>query len=185
MKDILIDIKESKEPYYKTITDDKIINVTGQSGSGKSTYIKENFKTEEYLILDTDEILSEERFNKTTGINKVFGEYLRSKYNKLPDLANDFDLVYKEILEYCSKYNKTIVIDCAQFHCIKDISLLKGKIIILRTDIDTCYKRCIERFKKSKPNYTEEELEKYKNRKKSLYSWYEYSNKFIEKIDLL
>ena len=53
--------------------------------------------------------------------------------------------------------NKTIVIDCAQFHCIKNINLLKGKMIIIRTDIDTCYKRCIERFNKKFPNATKEE----------------------------
>ncbi len=48
----------------------------------------------------------------------------------MPNLSDDFDLIYKEILNYCKNINKTIVIDCAQFHCIKDLSLLKGKIII-------------------------------------------------------
>ena len=50
---------------------------------------------------------------------------------------NNFDLIYSEILNYCKDINKTIVIDCAQFHCIKNINLLKGKMIIIRTDIDT------------------------------------------------
>lgn len=40
-----------------------------------------------------------------------------SKYNKLPNLADDFNLIYNEILEYCKDIKKTIVIDCAQFHC--------------------------------------------------------------------
>ena len=38
MKDILIDLKINKEPYIKKLTEDNIINLTGESGSDKSTY---------------------------------------------------------------------------------------------------------------------------------------------------
>ena len=178
-----ISLYVEKEPYIKEITNDKIINLTGQSGSGKSTYAKQNFYTNEYIVIDTDEVLSEQRFLKSTGINKELGEMFRKKYETLPNLADDFDLIYNDILNYCKDINKTIVIDCAQFHCIKDISLLKGKTIIIRTDIDTCYKRCIERFKLNNPNATSEEIEKYSEKKKPLYKWYKYSNEFIRKID--
>ena len=135
------------------------------------------------LVIDTDEIFSESRFKNATGINKELGEYFRTKYNVLPNCGDDFDLIYKDILEHCKKYNKIIVIDCAQLHCIKDINLLKGTIIVLRTCINTCYERTIERYKTINKNYTEEELEKYKERKKSIYEWYKYSNEFLEKID--
>jgi hypothetical protein len=128
-------------------------------------------------------VLSEKRFLKSDGINKELGEMFRNKYETLPNLADDFDLIYKEILEYCKDINKTIVIDCAQFHCIKDISILKGKIIIIRTDIDTCYKRCIERFKLNNPNATKDKIEKFSEKKKPLYKWYKYTNDFIKKID--
>ena len=178
-----ISLYVSKEPYIKELTNDNIINLTGQSGSGKSTYAKEYFNSEDYLVIDTDDVLSEKRFLKSDGINKELGEMFRNKYETLPNLADDFDLIYKEILEYCKDINKTIVIDCAQFHCIKDISILKGKIIILRTDIDTCYKRCIERFKLNNPNATKDEIEKFSERKKPLYKWYKYTNDFIKKID--
>ena len=180
-----INLYIDKEPYIKKITDDKIINLTGQSGSGKSTYAKEHFNSSEYLIVDTDEILSEHRFENSNGINKELGKYFRSKYKELPNCGDDFDLIYSEILEYCKKYDKTIVIDCAQFHSIKDLSLLKGTLIIIRTCIDTCYNRTIERFKENNPNYTDEELEKYMERKKAIFKWYKFSNKFIEKIDKL
>ena len=174
-----------KSPYIKKITNDKIINLTGQSGSGKSTYASEHFKNDEYLIIDTDEVFSEHRFENSDGINKELGEYFRSKYKNLPNCGEDFDQIYKEILDYCKKYDKTIVIDCAQFHCIKDINLLKGKIIIIRTCIDTCYQRTINRFKDNNPNYTKEELEKYMDRKKAIFKWYKYSNEFIEKVDII
>lgn len=183
--DLEIEEKNDKEPYIKELTKDKIINLTGQSGSGKSTYAKKNLNTNDYLIIDTDDIFNEERFKNATGINKELGKYLREKYKELPNLGNDFDIIYNEIVDYCSKYNKTIVIDCAQFHCIKEITKLKGKIIILRTSIDTCYQRCINRYKENNQNASEEEIYKYTEKKKSIYSWYKYTNEFILKIDRL
>ncbi len=173
-----------KEPYIKEITDDKIINLTGQTGSGKTTYAKEHFNSNEYLIVDTDEIFSENRFKKTEGINKELGRYFRKKSKVLPNCGYDFDLIYKEIINYAKKYNKIIVIDCAQFHSIKDIGNLKGKLIVLRTCIDNCYERTVERYKKLNPKYTEKELEEYKEKKKAVYKWYKYTNNFIENIDI-
>ena len=173
-----------KEPYIKEITDDNVINLTGQSGSGKTTYAKENFNTSEYLVVDTDDIFSDNRFRNAEGISKEIGKYFRKKYQKLPTLSSDFDLIYREILEFTRKYNKTVVIDCAQFHCIKSVGNLKGKLIVIRTCIDTCYNRTIERFKEINPKYKEEELESYKERKKALFKWYKYSNDFIESVDI-
>ena len=181
---LLISRFVDKEPYIKEITNDNIINLTGQSGSGKSTYASKYFNSNDYLIIDTDEIFSEHRYKNTTGINKELGEYFRNKYDVLPNCGDDFDLIYKEILEYTKNYNKIIVIDCAQFHCIKDISILKGKLIVIRTSINTCYNRTIERYKNNYPNYTNDELEKYKEKKKGIFKWYKYTNKFIENIDL-
>lgn len=172
-----------KEPYIKKISDDNIINLTGQTGSGKSTYAKEHFDSDEYLVIDTDEIFSEERFIKSSGINKELGEYFRNKYESLPNCGEDFDLIYCDILDYCKDFNKTIVIDCAQFHCIKDISLLKGTLIVIRTCIDTCYERTIERFKKNNTDVNEDELDKYKEKKKAIYKWYKFTNDFLEKVD--
>lgn len=179
-----ISLYVDKEPFVKEITDDKIINLTGQSGSGKSTYAQEHFNDNKYLIVDTDDVFSEHRFNQAKGINKELGKYFRKKYQILPNCSSDFDLIYKEILEYTKKYNKVVVIDCAQFHSIKDIGILKGKLIVIRTCIDKCYERTIERYKKLNPHYTKEDLDSYKERKKGIYKWYKYSNTFIESIDL-
>ena len=169
------------------MTNDRVINLTGQSGSGKSYYAKENFNSEDYEIIDTDDIFSDKRFLESTGLNKKMGEYFRNKYQKLPNLSDDFDLIYNEIINYCKNIDKTIVIDCAQFHCCKDINILKGKIVIIRTCIDTCYKRTINRWienhKERKWDYTEEEFNKYKEKKKSIYDWYIGSNEFIKKVD--
>ena len=195
VKEVLEEIKSStdisicisKEPYIKQLSEDRIINLTGQSGSGKSYYAKQNFNTNDYEIIDTDDVFSEKRFNESTGLNRKLGEYFRNKYNVLPNLSDDFDLIYNEIVDYCKNIDKTIVIDCAQFHCCKDVNILKGKIIIIRTDIDTCYNRAISRWIESHKlnnwNYTEEELNAYKERKQKIYLWYKGSNDFIRRID--
>ena len=77
------------------------------------------------------------------------------------------------------------VVDCAQFHCIKDINLLKGTLIVIRTCIDNCYNRTIERYKTNYKDISEEDLMKFKEKKKAIYKWYKSSNEFIEKIDNL
>ena len=138
-----ISLYVNKEPYTKKLTADRIINLTGQSGSGKTTYANEHYNSVEYLVIDTDEIFSDNRFNNAKGINKELGEYFRNKYQELPNCGDDFDLIYNEIINYCKKYDKTIVIDCAQFHCVKDINILKGTLIVIRTCIATCYLRTI------------------------------------------
>lgn len=185
INDILIDLDIDKEPYIKQLTTDKVINLTGQSGAGKSYYAKQLFNTDEYLVVDTDDIFNDKRFKYSSGINKELGTMFREKYKELPNCGEDFDLIYQEILDYCKNLGKTIVIDCATFHCIKDITLLKGKIIIMRTSINTCYNRCIERFKKQNPNYTDSELHTHAERKKKIFKWYKFSNEFILKINKL
>lgn len=179
---MMITLDKDKKPYIKVLSNDKIINLTGQSGSGKSTYARNNYESDNYVIIDTDEIFSEKRFKNSSSLNKELGLFFRKKYEVLPDLGNDFDTIYLDILDYCKDIDKTIVIDCAQFHCIKDISILKGVVIVIRTCINTCYNRCIERFK-STYNYTESELDAYKEKKKKIYTWYHQTNDFIKKID--
>ena len=181
-----ISLYVSKEPYEKILTNDNIINLTGQSGSGKSYYAKKYFDSDQYEIIDTDDIFSDKRFHDTSGINKELGNYFRNKYDVLPNLADNFDLIYTDIVNYCKNQTKTIIIDCAQFHCVKNLNILRGKIIIMRTDIDTCYNRTIERWIKHhtdrKIAYTDEEFQKYCERKKGIYKWYKGTNEFIKKI---
>jgi predicted kinase len=183
MNDIYITTDVSKEPFIKEITQDKVINVTGQSGSGKSTYIKNNFNNEDYIIIDTDVVLGNQSANNNYEVE--FKNYLSNKYYDMPTLMMNFDLIYKEILDYFKDSNKTIVIDCAQFHAVKDINIIKGKVIVIRTCIDECYKRTINRYIERNPDATEEELEKYKLRKKGIYEWYKGSNEFIRRINEL
>ena len=54
VKDNLIDVYVNKEPLIFDISNDDIINITGESGSGKSTYVKKYFNNEDYKIVETD-----------------------------------------------------------------------------------------------------------------------------------
>ena len=55
----------------------------------------------------------------------------------------------------------------------------------MRTCINTCYNRCIDRWKKQKNSYTEEELEGYSNKKLGMYRWYNSLNDSLIEIDKL
>lgn len=179
--DLLICINVDKEPYIKDISNDKVINITGESGSGKSYYTNKYINDNNYIVIDTDLVFGEQvcKNKYILELRKLF----KDKEKNI--LITDFDNCYLEILNYFKDSNKTIVIDSAQYRNIKDYSIIKGKIIIMRTCIDTCYDRCINRWKSQKSNYTLEELLKYSNKKFGMYSWYKSLNKFIEKIDKL
>lgn len=183
----LITLHLNRNPYEKIISDDKIINITGESDSGKSTYTKEYLNNDNYIVIDTDEIT---RDTNTSNKNCIeFREYLKKKYNdNVPDICNEFSVIYNDILDYYKGADKTLVIDSAQFRNLRtenEIKLLKGKIIILRTSVNKCYKRVIDRWKKMNENYTEDDLIKYQNKKLGMYKWYKSLNEFIKNIDSL
>lgn len=181
MDNILIELNVDKEPYIKQITNDKVINLTGESGSGKSYFSKDWINNNEYIVIDTDIVFSDKQSDNIESVE------LRTIFIDKPKdyLFSNFDEFYLKTLNYFKNNNKTIVIDSAQYRNMKNVSLLKGQVIVMRTSIDTCYTRSINRFKEKNPNYTSEELEKYCNKKKGMYDWYKSLNEFIKKIDKL
>lgn len=183
---LLISLTESKKPYQKKLTTHKIINITGESGSGKSTFVNEYVNNKDYIIIDTDIIFGNKKpKTKTEQVlkEKVEEQFGKTNLNKI--LIEDFDRCYDFILKYFKDINKTIIIDSAQYRNIKDVTKLKGEIIIIRTSIDECYKRCITRYNQNHPDSTKEQLENYKQKKKKMYSWYKSLNEFIIKVDKL
>ncbi len=171
-----------KDPYIKHISDDWVLNVTGESGSGKTTSLEPYQNNPDCIIIDTDSFKKENTKEKNIqGLKK----YIEKKYGKLPDICSEFDSIYQSILEYFENSNKQIIIDSAQFRNMKDLSLLKGDIIILRTCINNCYARCLERYNKNQKGATFEELSAYSNYKKNIYKWYHQLNDFLDKVDQL
>lgn len=180
--DLLISRFIDKDPYIKDLTNDKIINITGESGSGKSYFSDRYIKDDNYIVIDTDVVFSNRPSDNMESIE------LRNIFsNKTKDyLFTNFDEFYLEVLDYFKDSNKTIVIDSAQYRNIKDYSILKGQIIIMRTSIETCYERTLNRYKNiMRDNYNEEEFQKYVSKKKGMFEWYKSLNDFISKIDKL
>ena len=50
---------------------------------------------------------------------------------------------------------------------------------------EECYKRVVNRWKEINKNYSEKELNKYKNKKLGMFEWYKLFNSFIIKINNL
>lgn len=178
---LLISRTVDKGPYIKTITNDKVINVTGESGSGKSYFCNKYNDDNRYIVIDTDIIFSDKKSDDPNILK------LREIFKNKPKdyLITNFDEFYINTLNYFKNSNKIIVIDSAQYRNIQDYSILKGKIIVMRTCVDTCYDRCINRWKNINKNYTEEDLQKYSNRKLGMYSWYKFLNKFLANVNKL
>lgn len=176
-----ISLYVDKKPYIKEITNDNIINITGESGSGKTYYTSQYLNDDNYIVIDTDLIFGNKPTNnkECLKIRKIF----KDQSNDI--LITNFDECYLKILEYYKDSDKTIVIDSAQYRNIKDYSILKGKLIVIRTSIDTCYERVLSRWKNINKEYTKEDYSKYAERKKGMFKWYKGINKFIKNIDKL
>lgn len=174
---ITIDI--DKDPYIKHISDDPILNLTGESGSGKSTAANKYKDNTDCIIIDTDQVFGNHTKNKYA---EELSNYLKNKYENL-DFIKDFDIFYKETLEYFKDSGKFLIIDSAQLRYLKDLTLLKGDLTVLRTCVNTCYERCIARYKEKKKDATFEEIAAFSTKKKRMYSWYHYLNKFLDRVD--
>ncbi|MGN1267944.1 MAG: hypothetical protein ACI4U0_00345 [Candidatus Aphodocola sp.] len=170
-----------KDPYIKDVSDDKIINITGESGSGKSYYSNKYINDNNYIVIDTDIVFSNKESDNKESIElrKVFID------NPKDYLITNFDDFYNKTLDYFKDSDKTIVIDSAQYRNIKDVSILKGKIIVMRTSIETCYERTLNRYKSINKDYDEKDYQSFAERKKGMFSWYKAINKFLDKIDIL
>lgn len=179
---LFISLYVNKEPYVKKISNDKVINLTGESGSGK-TYFSNKWKNDDnYIIIDTDVVFSDKLSSNYDSVD------LRKIFKGKPKdyLITNFDDFYKVVIEYFKDSNKTVIIDSAQYRNIKDISILKGEVVVMRTSITECYERCIHRWKVTNSGcMDDDELEKYKTRKSGMFKWYKSLNKFIQNVDNL
>ena len=178
--DLLISRFIDKDPYSKIITNDKVINITGESGSGKSYYSKKYTNDNNYIIIDTDIVFSDKASDNIESIE------LRKIFKDKPKdyLITNFDEFYLKVLDYFKDSDKTIVIDSAQYRNIKDYSILKGQLIVMRTSIETCYKRTLNRWKINN-DFDEEKYRKFATKKNGMFEWYKSLNRFIKEVDKL
>lgn len=188
----LIDLYVDKDPLIFDISCDNVINITGETGSGKSTYVKNNFNDmNKYEILETDVLFNEniEVDNFLNNIrNKIFKKYSDEHYTYGYNLKinfNHFNDVLKIIMNEKNKISKTLVIDSGQFRHLKNYNLLKGKLIIIRTSVREAINRACKRFLEYYPNASEKEIEEHKIKKYTAYELYKKFNTLIIKSYIL
>lgn len=184
-----IDEKISKPLLYRKLTNDKVINITGEGGAGKST-LCENFRKNpnEYIVIDFDSINLNN--NKVGTLEYDLVKLIVNKYGKdifprthhrngekqMPINEDFFEkcsicfaTIYDEIINYLEPTGKVIVIDGSQYRFVNDASKIKGEFIALRTSIETCLNQSFSRHKKLNPEETEEQLFKHRQSKKEMF----------------
>lgn len=184
-----IDEKISKPLLYRKLTNDKVINITGEGGAGKST-LCENFRknANEYIVIDFDSINLNN--NKVGTLEYDLVKLIVNKYGKdiFPQthhrngekqmLINEeffekcsicFATIYDEIINYLAPTGKVIVIDGSQYRFVNDASKIKGEFIALRTSLETCLNQSFSRHKKLNQEETEEQLFKHRQNKKEMF----------------
>ncbi len=173
MQDETIDMVIDKEPYIKKLTDDNIINLTGEGGSGKTTYASKYF-TEDDIIIDYDEFLMPsdrmkpiEQELRTMILEKYGKKILRP--NNIEEMKKNFTIIYQEILDYFANVDKRIILDGTQLRFIEDVSLIKGTVVVLRPSLKTCLERSVTRFKLRNPYAREEDAKDYYEKRLAIY----------------
>ena len=193
--DLKIDETMDKNVYYKKITNDKILNITGEGGSGKSTLANQYKNNENYLVVDYDLILLDPP--KET-IEYELKQMLLNKYGKelfetinvigLDKAKENFTTMYLEIVNYLSSKskNKTIVLDGSQLRFIKDASIIKGEFVALRPSIQTCISQSVTRFIRNNPEASAAQIEEYTQKRSNiLHQLAPMMNDLLLKVDQL
>lgn len=132
-------------------TEDKIINITGMIGSGKTTQANKYRKDNNYIVISLDCLYrgqDKDNMNEeTTKINQLLSK-------KFPKQDNEqyFKEYYCEIIKYINNSNKCVIWVLEGQHIYRYLNLkdIKGKLIIKRTSIIKCWKRSIVRHIKKK-----------------------------------
>ncbi len=192
VNDNLIDLFIDKEPLIFNISNDDIINITGETGSGKTTYTNNNFSdNNKYEVIHTDILfnddikvsLFQEELRKKI-FKKYSDEYYPTGYN-LKINFNHFNDVLKMIINSKNKINKCLVIDSGQYRHLKNYNLLKGKLIIIRTSVSESINRACIRFSNRYKNATSDEILNHKIKKYTAYELYKKFNTLIIKSYIL
>lgn len=170
-----------KDPFIMHLNDYPVLNITGVSGSGKSSTLEKYMNDSNYIVIDTDIFYSDLEYNDSNMIK--IRNYFVEKNGSLPNLYEGFDTFYQGVIDCFFNDGKYLIIDSSLFCYMKDLSLLKGDIIILRTCVNNCYHRCIQKFQTQFSEASFEELSEYQNDCKKIYKEYHSINQLIDRID--
>ncbi len=191
--DLSIDEVVDKEMYYKKISDNKVINITGNGGSGKSTLANCYRNDEKYLVVDYDMIL----LNPEVGtIEYELKQMLQNKYGDLlfenintvgiDKVKENYTTMYNEIINYLSSTDKTIILEGSQLMFINDVNVLKGEFVALRPAMQTCVSQSVQKFIQNNPQATAEQIQEYTQKRTDiLHQLAPMMNELLTQVDRL
>ena len=79
-----ITLDVDKDVFINKITDDKVINITGESGSGKSFYTNKYINNDDYIVIDTDLVFSDKDTDYIIRELDEFAKLLNGEKNEMP-----------------------------------------------------------------------------------------------------
>lgn len=134
---------KDQDDIEKVLTNDKIVNIIGTKGSGKTTYTLKYIKDDNYIVINCDRLLElpsdEIEDQELVKIRSMLNE----KYWEIPTWK-EFINCYNDIVSYILNKNKKALIEWNIIQSIDPYSL-KGKIIIKRTAVIKSFIRAIKR----------------------------------------
>jgi len=127
------------------LTDDKIINITGMIGSGKST-LSDRFDRQKYLVFNLDCLSNLDLEHESKEMKEV-KKKIQSTFEKL-NYEKNFKDYYNIIYNYICENNKEAIIEGGHIFNYLNIKEIKGTLIICLPSIYNCWRRSIKRHLK-------------------------------------
>ena len=183
---------KDQDDYVKELTNDKVINVIGTKGSGKTTTSLKYIEDDDYIVVNLDSLFDSPGSKEKDPELPKIRDMLIKKYGYLQD-GYDFINYYNDIVEYAKKKNKTLLIEGNSIEDL-DPKDLKGKIIVKRTGVFKSFKRSVKRdykneyfmnLEKEKHKYFYKLTRLYKitKRRKKIFKQYKNIENVIDKIE--
>ena len=116
--------------YFKVLTKDDVINIIGEFGSLKDTLLNSYRKNKNYIVISIDNIIFDKCVNEEE-------KQLKKLFDKKS--IDNVDIMYKEILKYVNSKNKKCVIEGKNLIYIDNLNIIKGRVIVERTNTLRCY----------------------------------------------
>jgi len=185
---------KDQDDYVKKLTDDKVINVIGTKGSGKTTSSLKYIEDDDYIVVNLDSLFDSPGANEKDKELPKIRDMLIKKYGYLQD-GHDFTSYYNDIIDYVKKRNKTLLIEGNSLEGM-DLKNLKGKVVVKRTSVFKSFRRSVKRDYKNE-YFMNLEKEKHKHiykltrfykitkRRKKIFKQYKNIEAIIEKLEKL
>ena len=193
-KESKIYLYKDRDDYVKKLTSDDVINIIGTKGSGKTYTSLKYTKDDNYIVINTDRLLSLPMDSIEDDYTKEIRDILIKKYGSIKE-GEEFYKQYLDIIDYVNKMKKEPIIEGNLLYDIKPITKLLGTVIVKRTGIHKCYIRSIKRDYPNKYFLNEEikkhgkvlgRIHRFKNiskRRKNIYKLYHDIESIIEELD--